>query len=238
MRLNSIVAVVGTIAATAAAIAVPADHVLHEKRHAEPKKWVKRDALEAEHKLPMRIGLTQRNLDNGHSLLMDVSSPDSPNYSNWLSAEEIVDHFAPAKHTVDAVRSWLEASGVAAHRISQSANKQWLQFDAPVSEVNHLLKTKYHSFEHIASGAKQVACDEYHVPASVSEHIDYITPGLRLLAGGKAVTTGAKQRSSNHVEKRGFRSSASTPFAGPIFGKNLTKAALPKTTASMHRCNV
>ncbi len=63
----------GALAASAAQAAVlPVTHVVHEKRHAPPRKWVKRDRIAADAVLPMRIGLKQRNLEDGHSFLMDV----------------------------------------------------------------------------------------------------------------------------------------------------------------------
>lgn len=37
----------------------------------------------------------------------------------------------------------------------------------------------YHVYEH-ASGSHDISTEEYHVPAHVQEHIDYITPGVRL----------------------------------------------------------
>ena len=46
-------------------------HVLHERRDLETS-WVKRDALEEDFTLPMRIGLTQNNLDKGHDWLLEV----------------------------------------------------------------------------------------------------------------------------------------------------------------------
>jgi tripeptidyl-peptidase-1 len=73
----------------------------------------------------MRIGLFGDNMDMGHGLLMDISDPDSKNYGKYYSAEEVYDLFAPPKHSVDAVRGWLEKAGIEAGRVSQSTNKQW-----------------------------------------------------------------------------------------------------------------
>jgi len=44
--------------------------------------------------------------------------------------------------------------------VSQSVNKQWLQFDAKTSEVEKLLHTEYHEYEHAATGKTGIACDE------------------------------------------------------------------------------
>lgn len=155
-------ACVASLAATvlAAPTSIHSNHVLHERRDAS-LQWVKRDRLHRDVKLPMRIGLTQRNLDEGHEALMQVSHPDSPHYGKHKTAEEVIEMFAPAASTVDAVRAWLENAGIEASRISQSVNKQWLQFDAKSSEAEELLNAKYHFFEHSEHGKTTIACDEY-----------------------------------------------------------------------------
>ncbi|OTA67118.1 hypothetical protein K449DRAFT_455218 [Hypoxylon sp. EC38] len=165
-------------------IATPAprsDHVLHEKRETTSKVWIKRDAVSPKMSLPMRIGLKQSNLDNGHNLLMDVSHPDSPNYGKYYTPDDVNEIFAPSHKTVEIVHEWLVASGIPRERVSQSANKAWLQFDADAEEAEELFKTKYYIYQHKDSGTKKVACDEYHLPSHVREHVDYITPGIRLL---------------------------------------------------------
>lgn len=53
-------------------------YVLHEERH----EWMPSPKLQARSKvdaravLPIRIGLTQRGLDEGHDWLMDVAHPE------------------------------------------------------------------------------------------------------------------------------------------------------------------
>lgn len=59
------------------------------------------------------------------------------------------------------MKSWLTASGIAVDRISQSANKQWIQFDGSVKELEALLHTEYYVFEHEMTGLQDVACDKY-----------------------------------------------------------------------------
>lgn len=71
MHLPSLSILAG-LAAVATAVSTPSNHVLHEKRAAEPKHWSKRDAVDSSVVLPMRIGLTQQNLDKGHDMLMEV----------------------------------------------------------------------------------------------------------------------------------------------------------------------
>ena len=52
---------------------VPTTHVLHERHlSGNLEGWVKRGLADAKSLLPMRIGLKQSNLDEGHDLLMDM----------------------------------------------------------------------------------------------------------------------------------------------------------------------
>jgi tripeptidyl-peptidase-1 len=64
--------VLGALAAQTVAVPHPANHVVHERRDATSKAWIKRDRLAATVELPVRIGMTQSNLDKGHDLLMEV----------------------------------------------------------------------------------------------------------------------------------------------------------------------
>jgi tripeptidyl-peptidase-1 len=93
-------------------------------------------------------------------LMVNRSQHDSPKYGQHYTPEEIIDIFAPAEAAIQSVRTWLESSGIAPHRISQSVNKQWIQFDAKVHEVEGLLKTQYHTWEHKSSDSVSQACTE------------------------------------------------------------------------------
>ncbi|KXS95550.1 hypothetical protein AC578_5260 [Pseudocercospora eumusae] len=219
------VGVLLALASSALALSTPHRYVSHEKRDAPLKKWVKRDTLSRDAVLPMRFGLRQSNIDNGAgaSLMDELSHPDSPRYGQWLSAEDIIDFFAPPQHAVDAVKNWLSEAGIDSKRISHSTNKQWIQLDAKVHEAERLLKAKYHHYEHVATGKVHVACDEYFLPEHLSQHIDYVTPGLKLLGGGKA-SNGRELdgRKDFDLEKRGFRTSKNQKFSTPIFGPQIT----------------
>ena len=88
------------------------------------------------------------------------SNPNSPNYRKYLNVHEVNDLFAPAKDAVSAVRDWLENAGIAADRVTQSANKQWLQFDGDAEEVESLLGTEYYIYTHDTSGRSHLGCEE------------------------------------------------------------------------------
>lgn len=189
-------AALAVLAFTASAAPTVSNHVVHEKR-AAATSWIRRRAVPAGQLLPVRIGMTQRNLDIVHDMMMDLASHDSPNYGKWYSQQEIHDLFAPSDDTVTALKKWLNSHGI--DHISQSHNKQWLQFDIAAEKLEDLLATKYFEYEHPENGVVMPACDQYHVPAHVQEHIDFITPGIKLSTSGR--------RSGAQLRKRGLHTS-------------------------------
>ncbi|KAI1455382.1 Pro-kumamolisin, activation domain-containing protein [Annulohypoxylon moriforme] len=195
-------ALVATSASTVSPV-LQSNYILHEKRDASLSAWTKRDVVHPSAVLPMRIGLKQSNLHRGHDLLMDVSRPDSPNYGQYYTAEQVDELFAPAAETVELVREWLEDVGISKDRVSQSVNKGWLQFDASTEEAEGLLKTKYHIYQHRDTRSQKVACEEYHLPSHIREHVDYVTPGIKLILGteDKKLAASRKQKRDSHLTK-------------------------------------
>lgn len=111
------------------------------------------------------------------------------------------------------VKSWLVDSGIREERISQSANKAWLQFDATIEDMEQLLQTKYHFYEHVNGGRKHIGCEEYKIPAAVSDHIDYVTPGVKLLA----------TRAMGDIKKRDLATASRLPVKKPMPADVLAK---------------
>ncbi|KAJ4390838.1 hypothetical protein N0V93_004437 [Gnomoniopsis smithogilvyi] len=186
--------------------AVPNTHVLHERQLPQwTSTWkrsakVPRDAL-----LPMRIGLKQRNLEAGALMLRDISNPRSSNFGKHLSTEDVTNMFAPSQESVDAVLNWLMSSGISADRLSLSANKQWIQFDAEAHEVEEIMVADFYVFEHSVTGTKNVAVDEYHLPQDIQEHVDYITPGIKMRPDPRELKKMKNKRHTMDPVKRSFK---------------------------------
>lgn len=72
---------------------------------------------------------------------------------------------------------WLAVEGIHPSRVKLSPSKTWLTFNATVREMEQMLKTEYHVYKHeTSSRARHVACEKYHIPEHLVEHIDIITP--------------------------------------------------------------
>jgi tripeptidyl-peptidase I len=162
---------------------VPTTHVLHERQPEHwSAHWTKRARVPSQHILPMRIGIKHDDavLQLGHDRLMAQSDPFDPAYGQHMTAEEVIDFFAPQQDDVDSVIDWLVESGVSRERIGHSVNKQWVQFDASAEEVEKLLFAEFWLWEHGESGGRDLACEEYHLPIGVRDVVDYVTPGIRM----------------------------------------------------------
>lgn len=133
------------------------------------------------------------------------SDPDSENYGKHWTPDEVARAFMPSNESIDAVRDWLVSQGISKDRISHSANRAWIAFDAKSSEVERLLKTKYHDYRDVLSGARVPACKEYSVPAHIRENIDFITPGIQLLAADDHKNSGVEKRGVHAINTNGVQ---------------------------------
>lgn len=65
--------ILGTVVWSAFALALH-DYVLHESRANTRASWKRGNPLDPNTIIPVRIGLSQSNLDSGHDMLMEVMS--------------------------------------------------------------------------------------------------------------------------------------------------------------------
>ncbi|TIA00780.1 subtilisin-like protein [Aureobasidium pullulans] len=198
------------------------NYVIHEKRDATPMGWSKADRLDRRALIPMKIALTQRNIEQGADYLHEVSHPESAKYGQHWTAQEVADHFAPSDETISSVMDWLIASGISSDSVKLSKGKNWINLEASVDQAESLLNTKYHIYEHGATGQPHIGCDEYSLPKHLKDHIDFVTPSLHF-------DTRVRER-SDKLDKRevtpdtgksiGQPGSWSTPHLGKYINKS------------------
>ncbi|KAL2072472.1 hypothetical protein VTL71DRAFT_11815 [Oculimacula yallundae] len=202
----------------------PIKHVLHEERAVESRDWVRGARLEKSAMVPMKIGLTQTNLDLGYDYLMDVSSSDSENYGKHWTPQQVHDAFAPKEETVASITQWLTDSGIEDSRIMFYENKGWISVDVTVEEIEALLQAEYHEHEHSQTSKVRVGTDRYHVPEHLTSHIDYITPGIKLSPVTKRTVERKVKRINHSVHAPAH---FSTPANEDSIAVTAAAAALP-----------
>lgn len=217
-------------ALVASAFTAPsARHVIHEKRSTIPNGWYEESRLEPSTVLPMKIALTQANIDRLEELLMEVSHPESEKFGQHWSAKQVAETFAPSSETVEAVRGWLEANGIAAERVTQSQSLGWLHFDATVEEAESLLKTEYKVYKH-ESGKPHIACTEYHLPEHIRHHIDFVTPTVHFDAK-------VFNPEENKLKKRKLGTGIGSPGSGSLPKEGATNLDINSILQELKNCN-
>ena len=90
-----------------------------------------------------------------------------------------------------------------------------------------MIHTEYYNYQHRQTGKSNIGCDEYYVPSHVQEHVDYITPGLKLLTPSLPRNSGG-----SGLEKRIFGVTSPDPLKKlPILPP--LKKDLPESLASI-----
>lgn len=178
---------------------------------------------------------------------MDISHPSSPNFGNHWSAKKVAETFSPSTESVNAVLQWLEEAGITSERAKQSQGLNWIQADVTVAEAESLLNTKYYAYTHSESEQTHVACEDYSVPESIREHIDFITPTIHF----DAKVVGPKQKQGlNELQKRAVARRQSTQIGAghtiggpndkslPKQGVQLSPAQVKLSSSALSTCNI
>ena len=129
----------------------------------------------------LTIGLKQRRVADLERIATAVSTPRSATYRQHLSLADIDELIAPSAESIEAVRTWLQQSGVPLSELAWSRNGEWLNVDTTVAGAERLLSAEYHLYKHV-SGATVMRCQSYSLPASVRAHIDVVGPTTRFPA--------------------------------------------------------
>lgn len=115
------VAVAAAVAVGAAPSASHGPSTLFKQLKAVPTSWQSQGPADKDVLIKAQIGLRQSNMKGLEKKLLDISHPDSPNYGNWLSDDEIAQYTAPAAGHAEAVKAWLASAGIV--EISQPSNE-------------------------------------------------------------------------------------------------------------------
>ena len=139
-----------------------------------PRQWQKQQRASSDTIIPVKIALTQQNLELGSHYLQEISDPKSSKFGKFWTPGQINDAFAPSEKTTSSVRAWLADAGIS--NIATTASGGYLKFNAAVSQVEKLLQTEYHVYKHTESGDQYIKCIGFQLPEHLKQSIDFITP--------------------------------------------------------------
>lgn len=134
---------------------------LFEKREILPFDWLESHEPNPDLVLTVRIGLKQNNIGRLEEFLTSVSHPDSSQYGQHWSPEQVAKTFAPTLDTIKAVKSWLVSSGITGERLGLTPSRGWIYFNATVEEAEELLDAEYKVYRH-GSGVEHIGKLNHH----------------------------------------------------------------------------
>ena len=146
-----------------------------------------------------------------------------------MSAKEVGDFFRPSSESIGSVRNWLHSSGIETGRHEVSPGRGWLKFDATIEELESLLSTEYHVYEHAETQEQHIGCDDYHVPHTVHSHIDFISPGVSTIKIDSKAARKAKRATTKSFSPASF-----PPHVQPATGISINPNAFEKTEIPCH----
>jgi len=114
--------------------------------HPVPKGWRALDRAPQDHKMELRIGLTQGEFKGLEKHLFEASNPKHSKYGNHLAADDVYKFIKPSHEASNAVHEWLYEHGVLAGDLEYTPAKDWVKINLPVSPVEDLLDTQYHTY--------------------------------------------------------------------------------------------
>ena len=92
--------IIAALAATVVARPASVDYVIHEKRDG-PSSWTSKSYARPDGRirLPVKIGLKERNIESGQQLLMNIADPASKDYGKHMTPEQVkIRSTAPLQH--------------------------------------------------------------------------------------------------------------------------------------------
>lgn len=81
------------------------------------------------------------------------SDPQSPNYHQWLTPEQVGERFGAAQSDIDAITRWLQNHGFSVDDLSK--NHLTIRFSGTASQVQEAFHTEIHNLD--VNGAKHIA---------------------------------------------------------------------------------
>jgi len=139
-----------------------------------PVSWKQINEPHSDHLIKIIVVMKIRNADYLMEKMKRISDPDSDEYTQYLSLNDIIEKHSPLIEDVNVVLDWLKSYGINKWNITKSLD--FISFKAPVTIIEEMLKIKYYYFQHSESNTKIIrTLDPYSVPREIAPKISFIT---------------------------------------------------------------
>ncbi|KAF8142715.1 subtilisin-like protein [Mycena galopus ATCC 62051] len=226
MALRSFLSVLSLSAASAM--------VLIESRPEAPAGFVSQGATPAADVLNLRFALAANNIAGLEAKLGSLSTPGSPDFRQWLSADEVKAFVHPSAETTAAFAAFASANGLNYTVISP--NGDWVSLSLPVSHANTLFAANFETFTHPDITGTISRTLSVSLPSELAGHVDVIHPTTEFIVPPQTPLVPAPAESYT-VEKRGPPSSCNTTVDSGVITPSCLQQlyGIPTTPATQRK---
>lgn len=142
-----------------------------------PYPWHLKETINVNpnHSFKLRIHLRNRNVQSFQEKVLNLSTPGHPTYGQHMDRETVNNYLAPLPESFQLVQEWLEYKDA----LNVTVNNDWVILDTTIGEVEKLLDTKYHVYEHNETGQLVLRTLAYKLPSSLHSHVDLVAPTIK-----------------------------------------------------------
>ncbi|KAL8191487.1 UNVERIFIED_CONTAM: polynucleotide 3'-phosphatase [Gekko kuhli] len=153
-----------------------------------PDGWRRLGRVAPSEVLSLTLALRQQQVGRLAELVERLSAPDSPQYGQFLTLEEVRALVKPSSLTTGTVQKWLEAHGVQDCQAVHTGD--FLQCQMPTRVAEQLLPgAQFHRYGNGERSAVR-SPSPYALPEELAEHVEFVGGLHRFPADRKAVIRG------------------------------------------------
>jgi len=145
-----------------------------------PKQWILNSLCDDDDMITLTFAVKQQNTDKIHEKIYDVSNPRSNQYGKHWTMKEIHDFLKPNDNSIDVILNWIEYYGIDKTSIEYlTSNRDFIRVKTSIKVANEMLNTQYAYWVNDKGTKHMRVKDGYSVPATIADHLDFISPTLR-----------------------------------------------------------
>jgi len=137
-----------------------------------PPSWHLVSRASSYQKMSVLVAVKQQNLAELEKKFWAVSDPKSPEWQNFMSAEEIGTLVASSKTDITTVMDWVKATVSKKAFVTQTADA--VQIQGTVADVENLFQAQVFSFVHDNGHTILRVMGEHSIPSEVHAAMDFV----------------------------------------------------------------
>lgn len=146
----------------------------------------------------LTFAVKQQNIDLLDDKLLSVSSTNSKHYGQLLSLKEVQELTDPKPVHMHAVIDFLASHGI--DRSNTESSSGFIRTTVTFEQAEKILSTKYYSYRHTFTGRIVKRCDQYELPDTIADILDFVSPTIDFPASIRIKTEQQQQQQQQSLQ--------------------------------------